>query len=117
MGAGPDGLLDPEEVRRDVLSVPEGPDVRRDRREHSGASQRVDDDELAARTEAERADAGLIAYDAGNVPPATDDPVPVDVTETDQYRDEAAEVDREVREGLLAEGEKPDFPPTRYPDR
>jgi len=117
MGGRPDGRLDPEEVRRDVLSTPGPPDVRKDRRVHGGLPPKVDDDELAARTEAERADVGLIPYDEDEVPPATDDPVPVDLTETEEYREEVEEVDREVREGLLPEGEKPAFPPTRYPDR
>ncbi len=107
-----------DDVRDDVLSAPGPPDVRRDRREHGGAADRLDDDALAERTEQERVDAGLDDYDPAAVPPATDgDPLPVDVTETAQYQDEKAEIDRETDQGLLAGGgEKPDFPPSRYPD-
>ena len=46
----------------------------RDRREHAGASQRLDDDQLARLTEEERVAAGLDAYDPDEVPPATDTP-------------------------------------------
>jgi hypothetical protein len=112
-----DDLSNGEDVRDDVMSAPGPPDVRRDRREHGGASQRPDDDALAERTEDERVEAGLDAFNPDEVPAATDDPVPVDITETEQYQDEKREIDREVDEGLIASGgERPDFPPTRYPD-
>jgi hypothetical protein len=112
-----DDLSNGEDVRDDVMSAPGPPDVRRDRREHGGASQRPDDDALAERTEDERVEAGLDAFNPDEVPAATDDPVPVDITETEQYQDEKREINREVDEGLLASGsERPDFPPTRYPD-
>lgn len=107
-----------DDVRDDVLSAPGPPDVRRDRREHGGAAERLDDDALAGRTEQERVDAGLDDYDPDAVPPATDeDPLPVDVTDTAQYQDEKAEIDSETDQGLLGGGgEKQDFPPSRYPD-
>lgn len=106
-----------EDVRDDVMSAPGPPDVRRDRREHGGAADRLDDDALADRTEQERVDAGLDDYDPAAVPPATDDPAPVDIRDTAEYREEKAEVDSEVDRGLLASGgERPDFPPTSYPD-
>jgi hypothetical protein len=112
-----DDLRSGDEVRDDVLSAPGPPDVRRDRREHGGAPDRLDDDALAERTEQERVDTGLEDYDPNAVPPATDDPVPVDITETREYQDEKAEIDAEVDKGLLSSGgERPDFPPTRYPD-
>lgn len=63
-----------DEVRDDVLAAPGPPDVHRDRREHGGAPERLDDDALAARTGQERVDAGLADYDPDSVPPATDDP-------------------------------------------
>jgi hypothetical protein len=113
----PDGVRRAQEVYDDVMSAPGPPEVRKDRRVHGGTPPRVDDEELVERTEHERADLGLEPYDELAVPPATDDPVPVDVTETEEYRQEVEEVDREVREGLLPSGEKPDFPPSRYPDR
>lgn len=106
------------DVRDDVMSAPGPPDVHRDRREHGGAPDRLDDDALAERTDEERVEAGLADYAPGDVPPATDDPVPVDVTETAQYQDERAEIDVEVDEGLISSGgERPDFPPSHYPDR
>ena len=106
-----------EEVRDDVMSAPGPPEVRRDRREHGGAAERFDDDALAERTEQERVEAGVDDYDPDDVPPATDDPVPVDITETQEYQDERAEIDVEIDEGLLSSGgQRPDFPPSSYPD-
>jgi hypothetical protein len=109
---------DGEEVREDVLSAPGPPEVRKDRRYHGGTPSRPDDDELAERTEEERVELGIDPFDPDDVPPATDDPVPVEFTETEQYQDEKAEIDVEVDKGLLPSGsEKPEFPPTRYPDK
>jgi hypothetical protein len=88
---------------------------RRDRREHAGAPDRLDDDRLAHLAEEERVDAGLDAFDPDEVPPATDDPVPTDITESEQYQDERAEIKREEAKGELPEGDVRDaFPPTRY---
>jgi hypothetical protein len=93
----------------------EGPEVHRDRREHGGAAARPDDDALARRTETERVDAGLDAYDPDNVPPATDTGQPFDVTETEEYLEEGAEIDREAAEGeLYPLTEKHPFPPSHY---
>jgi hypothetical protein len=112
-----DDLSNGEEVLEDVMSAPGPPEVRRDRREHGGAPDRLDDDALAERTEQERVEAGIDDYDPDDVPPATDDPVPVDITETEQYQDERAEIDLEVDKGLLPSGgQRPDFPPSHYPD-
>lgn len=88
----------------------------RDRREHGGMPPHPDDDKLARLTEEERVDAGLDDYDPDEVPPATDDPVPVDITESREYQEEKAEIDREVAEGELpvsGAGEAA-YPPTRY---
>ena len=99
------------------MSAPGPPEVRRDRREHGGAAEQSTTTRCAERTEQERVDAGLAAYDPDDVPAATDDPVPVDITETEQYQDEKAEIDVEVDKGLLSSGgERPDFPPSHYPD-
>lgn len=93
----------------------------RDRREHGGAPQRLDDDQLARLAEEERVDAGLDDYDPDEVPAATD-PLPegvpsppVDVRQTEQYQEERAEIRREAEKGELPElsAEHP-FPPTRY---
>jgi hypothetical protein len=88
----------------------------RNRREHGGASARPDDDQLARLTEEERVEAGLDAYDPDEVPDAEDgDPV-TDVTQTDVYEEERAEIRHEVdKDELAVEGEeKRTFPPTRY---
>ncbi len=90
----------------------------RDRREHGGASQRPDDDQLARLTEEERVEAGLDAYDPDEVPPATDvPPLPEDLPPTDQIMEERAEIRREVDKGELRTiDERNPFPPTRYED-
>ncbi|MFL6128640.1 MAG: hypothetical protein ACJ73E_06205 [Mycobacteriales bacterium] len=100
-----------------MLDAPVPPEVRKDRRQHGGIPPRLDDDALAERTEQERVEVGLADYDPDDVPPATDDPVPVDFTGTDVYRQEVEEIDREVAEGVLPTEERPVFPPTRYPER
>jgi hypothetical protein len=88
----------------------------RDRREHGGAAQRLDDDKLARLTEEERVEAGVDAYDPDEVPPATDSPpLTDDVTQTGQYQEERAEIIREVEDGeLRSVHEGHPFPPTRY---
>jgi hypothetical protein len=87
----------------------------RDRREHGGAPAHLDDDQLARLTEEERVDAGLDAYDPDEVPAATDAPPTVDVTQTDSYLEERAEIRRELDEGeLRLRGQRDPFPPTRY---
>ena len=88
----------------------------RNRREHGGASARPDDDRLARLTEEERVETGLDAYDPDEVPDAEDgDPV-TDVTQTDVYEEEQAEIRHELdKDELAVEGEeKRSFPPTRY---
>ena len=57
----PDEPVEPEQFRRD-------------RREHGGAPDRLDDDQLARLTEEERVEAGVDDYDPDEVPPATDAP-------------------------------------------
>ncbi len=91
-------------------------EVHRDRHEHGGMPAHPDDDQLAHLTEEERVAAGLDPYDPDDVPPATDDPVPTDITESPVYQEERAEIEREIAEGELP-GTGPDgFPPTRYDD-
>ena len=99
------------------------PEFHRDRREHGGAPQRLDDDKLAEIAEDERVDAGLDDYNPDEVPPATD-PLPPDAEATlpdvrqgTEYREEQAELRREEEAGELWEP-SPDnpFPPTRYDD-
>jgi hypothetical protein len=99
----------------DVMSASGPSEVTRDRRDHGGAPFHPDDDALAERTEQERVDAGLIDYDPDDVPPATDDPVPTDVTDTDVYQEELTEARRESKAGeVLLEDGVEDMPPTSY---
>src|SRR3954447_14492948 len=71
----------------------------RDRREHGGMPARPDDEELARRTERERVEAGLEPYDSDDVPPATDAPAPLDITETETYQGIEAVAARQEDEG------------------
>jgi len=92
-----------------------GEEFHRDRREHGGASARLDDDQLARLTEEERVEAGLDAYDRDEVPPATDEPPTPDRTQSEVYQEERAEIRRELdADELQVEGERDGFPPTRY---
>ena len=87
----------------------------RDRREHGGSPQHLDDDQLARLTEEERVEAGIDDYDPDEVPPATDGPPQQDVTQTEEYQEARAEVRRELdKDELLVEGERDAFPPTHY---
>ncbi len=88
---------------------------RRDRREHAKAPERLDDEQLARLTEEERVATGLDAYDPDEVPPATDAPPTPDITQTEQYQEERAEIRREVDAGELGPGsEREEFPPSHY---
>jgi hypothetical protein len=98
------------------------PEFHRDRREHGGAPQRLDDDLLEEVTEDERVEAGLDAYNPDEVPPATD-PLPpgvpsrTDVRQGNEYQAEQAEIRREEEAGELRDPNADDpFPPTRYDD-
>jgi hypothetical protein len=91
----------------------------RNRREHGGASQYIDndqDEQLARLTEEERVAAGLDAYDPDEVPPATDTPPqPEDITLNEDWQEEQAEFIREDDKGELGHiNEHHPFPPTRY---
>jgi hypothetical protein len=87
----------------------------RERREHGGAAQRLNDDQLAELTEEERVDAGLDAYDPDEVPPATDAPPQEDPRQDEVYEGERAELFREIDKGEFRQPTEQDpFPPTRY---
>jgi hypothetical protein len=87
----------------------------RDRREHGGASQRLDDDRLARLTEEERVEAGIDDFDPDEVPPATDAAPPFDITQSDIYQEERAELRREADKGELeVENERDPYPPSHY---
>ena len=62
--------------------------IHRDRREHGGEIDRLDDDQLARLTEEERVEAGVDDFDPDEVPPATDTPpLTDDVRQTEVYQD------------------------------
>jgi hypothetical protein len=87
----------------------------RDRREHGGAADRPDDDQLARLTEEERVAAGLDPYDPDEVPPATDTPPQTGITQSTEFEEERAEFRREYEKGELHPvDEDHPFPPTRY---
>jgi hypothetical protein len=87
----------------------------RERREHGGVSEHLDDDRLARLTEEERVAAGLDDYDPDEVPPATDAPPQRDITRTAEYQEERAEIRRERDMGeLQVEGQRDSLPPTHY---
>jgi hypothetical protein len=87
----------------------------RDRRFHGGTPAHLDDDELARRTEEERADAGLTDYDPADVPAATDDPVPFDPQADNDEQDIESVTARQEAEGEnIPLTEDNPFPPTRY---
>jgi hypothetical protein len=91
-------------------------EFRRDRREHGGAPQRLDDDRLAELAEDERVEAGLDDYNPDEVPPASDaPPAATDIRDSEVYQEERAEVRRQVEDGELRPvDEDHPFPPTRY---
>ena len=88
----------------------------KNRREGGGLPLRPNDDQLAELTEEERVDAGLDAYDPDEVPPATDTPpVPEDITQSEVYQEERAEIRREVDKGeMWTIDEQHPFPPSHY---
>jgi hypothetical protein len=87
----------------------------RDRREHGGEIDRLDDDQLARLTEEERVAAGVDDYDPDEVPPATDTPPLTDPSQSKERQEARAEFRREYDKGdLYAIDEEHPFPPTRY---
>jgi hypothetical protein len=94
---------------------PPDEEFHRDHHEHGGAPARLDDDRLARLAEEERIEAGIDDYDPDEVPAAADVAPRQDVTETDEYLEEQAEVRRELDKGELhVQGEQDPFPPTHY---
>ena len=93
----------------------EAAEGQRDRRFHGGSPAHLDDDELARRTDTERADAGVADYDPADVPPATDDPVPFDPAFDADEQDIEGVTARQEAAGETAPltADHP-FPPTRY---
>lgn len=90
-------------------------DAHRDRREHGGAPARPDDDALAERTERERVEGGLEAYDPDDVPPATDTPPEADLTDSEQWQEERGTFRRQQAEGeQYPITEEQPYPPSHY---
>lgn len=87
----------------------------RDRRFHGGSPAHLDDDELARRTAAERAEAGVTDYNPNDVPAATDDAVPFDPAFDSDEQDIESVAARQEAEGETTplSADNP-FPPTRY---
>ena len=101
-------------MARDDVNT-EAAEGERDRRFHAGTPAHLDDDELARRTDEERADAGVIDYNPADVPPATDDPVPYDPEADSDEQDIESVTARQEAEGETAPlSEDNPFPPTRY---
>jgi hypothetical protein len=101
--------------------IPDEPDqpeeqFHRDRREHGGAPpHRLDEDRLARLAEEERVEAGVDDYDPDEVPPATDAPPRPDVTQTEEFQEARAEIQRELDEGeLRVRGRRDPYPPSHY---
>ncbi|HYB16715.1 MAG TPA: hypothetical protein VEF71_14750, partial [Streptosporangiaceae bacterium] len=63
----------------------------RDRSEHGGGIDRLDDDQMARLTEEERVAAGVDDYDPDEVPPATDTPPVVDPGQSRERQEARAE--------------------------
>jgi hypothetical protein len=93
----------------------EAAEGQRDRRFHGGSPAHLDDDELTRRTEAERADAGVSAYDPNDVPAATDAPAQYDPAADAIEQDIESVTARQEAEGENVPLSKDNpFPPTRY---
>ena len=93
----------------------EAAEGRRDRRHHGGTPAHLDDDELARRTAAERAEAGVADYDPADISPATDEPVPFDPAfDTDEQDIESVTARQEDELENVPLSEDNPFPPTRY---
>jgi len=94
------------------------PAPHRDRHEHGGGFDRPNDDELALRTDRERVEAGLEAYDDDDVPPAADATVPYDREADPIYQDIESVTARQEAEGETTPlSEDNPFPPTRYAEQ
>jgi hypothetical protein len=105
-------------LEADVSSEPFETDVpvpHRDRHEHGGASAHPNDDELELRTERERVEAGVEAYDSADVPPAADAALPFDPAfDSDEQDIESVTARQEAEGETVPLSEDNPFPPTRY---
>ncbi|WP_019546397.1 hypothetical protein [Streptomyces sulphureus] len=107
------------------------PNRSQDNRARAGAGMpsHPDDDELARLTESERVESGVDDYDPEEVPPATGDEerspgeeAHAGLRDSQEYRDERAEVEVELKKGeldpdqLQSRRDRRPYPPTRYDD-
>jgi hypothetical protein len=101
-----------------AFQSPDQPDegFRRDRHEHGGMPEKLNDDRLAHEAEQERVEAGVDPFDPDEVPPATDTPpLDTDIRDTEVWEEERAEVKREEdHDELLIHPDRRQFPPTHY---
>jgi hypothetical protein len=88
----------PHEPFDEVMSTTDVGIPHRDRTQHGGAG-RPNEDTLERLTEQERVDVGVADYDPDHIPPATDEPTDVDITQTEEYQEELTEARRVAREG------------------
>src|SRR5260370_6421992 len=85
-----------------IPDEPDQPDeFHRNRREHGGEIDRLDEDQLARLTEEERVEAGGDDYDPDEGPPATDAPPPPGVTQTQEEPEARGQIRRAVDEREL----------------
>src|SRR5262249_35710407 len=104
---------DPDEPGKFAEQFPER--FHRDRREHGGEIDRLDEDQLARLTEEERVAAGVDDYDPDEVPPATDTPPQADGRQGGEPQEAGPSSVGEYEEGEVSPiGEEPPSPPTRY---
>ncbi|BAL88215.1 hypothetical protein AMIS_29950 [Actinoplanes missouriensis 431] len=83
----------------------------------NAASRNRIDDELARRTDAARAEAGVTDYDPNAVPAATDAALPFDPAfDTDEQEIESVTARREAQGATTPLSADNPFPPTRYAD-
>src|SRR5260370_11341543 len=76
-----------------IPDEPDQPDeFHRNRREHGGEIDRLDEDQLARLTEEERVEAGVDDHDPDEVPPATHAPPQSGVTQTQEDQEARARV-------------------------
>src|SRR5258708_20624965 len=77
-----------------IPDEPDEPDEQfhRDRREHGGEIDRLDEDRLARLTEEERVEAGVGDYDPDEVTPPTEAPPPPDIPTRAEEQGAAAQI-------------------------
>src|SRR5258708_9125368 len=103
-------------MTEEIPDEPDEPDEQfhRDRREHGGEIDRLDEDRLARLTEEERVEAGVDDSDPDEVPPATDAPPQPDIAQSEVYEEALAENPPEPGDGQLGPPTQPHPPPPSH---